>query len=594
MALSGYFIKKMGANRGKPRIWLENLEVSSAGLNRGDRYDIRIKGGVVSLQANPDGSRVVSGKTVGDRDVPIIDLNSQELLRLFEGMDAIRLVQRKGEIFLLPLATEVRKKERLNRLKHKVLNEQPLRIGAISHGVGLLSSAVHDGLNRAGLPVEKGIVNEIRPELIDHASRGAGWNSNTIPIAAPMQELAFDEGAMRNLPRMEGVEIGIPCSGASTAGRAKRGTSVPEEHPEVGHLVVAALMIIAKVNPAFVMLECVVPMASSGTAAILRNQFRDLGYNVHETVLEGSDFNALENRKRWCLVAVTQGMHFDWEMLQKPAKRDLLLSDVLEPIPLDSPMWTEMKHLKDKEIRDAEAGKSFKMQIFTGDSDHIGTLRKGYAKAGSTDPLIAHPENPNLLRPVTVVEHARVKQWPPSIVQGLSKTVAHEALGQGVIRDPFEAAAKLLGESILDYVHDGRFSSQHLVQMLADHIEDNAAQVVSQVSSPMPNVKYEGPVTLADNGVVIQDIGNGVGILHKASVLGSLNLGESIVVSYPGRTAQPIVERLDKPAPAQSTALKQSLHEEQHAQNAAAQLAHQTTLFPTDNEPRRPFMGPRM
>ena len=58
--MQGYFVKKLGANRGKPRIWLENLEVSSAGMNVGDRYDVKLKGGVVTLQANPDGSRVVS------------------------------------------------------------------------------------------------------------------------------------------------------------------------------------------------------------------------------------------------------------------------------------------------------------------------------------------------------------------------------------------------------------------------------------------------------------------------------------------------------------------------------------------------------
>src|SRR5690606_31610596 len=131
------------------------------------------------------------------------------------------------------------------------------------------------------------------------------------------------------------------------------------DHPHVGHLVVAALMILAKANPAVVIFENVVPYASSASASILRNQLRDLGYNTHETVLKGADFNALEHRDRWCMVAVTEGMHFDWSMLQLPAKQPLTLSDVLDDIPDDHPMWSEMKGLKAKQERDIAAGKGF-------------------------------------------------------------------------------------------------------------------------------------------------------------------------------------------------------------------------------------------
>ena len=550
--MKGYFVKKLGANRGKPRIWLENLEVSSAGMKVGDRYDVKLKGGVVTLQANPDGSRVVSKSTKTTRSgeqIPIIDINSKELLALFSGMDAVRLVQRQGQIFLMPLASEVRKKERLNRLNHKLQHNIPLQIGSLSHGGGLLSKAVHEGFNQAGIRTEKGIVNEIRPELLDHAAEAPEWTSSTIPVAAPMQELAFDEASMRILPKQDGMELGLPCSGASVSGRAKRGTAQAEDHPDVGHLVVAALMILAKTNPAFILFENVVPYSSTASASILRNQLRDLGYETHETVLKGEDFNAMEPRKRWCMVAVTKGMHFDWEMLQKPEKKNMTLSDIMDDIAPDDPMWSVMQGLKDKEIRDRENGKSFKMQVFNEDSPKIATITKGYAKNRSTDPKVQHPTDPDLLRLLTVSEAAKAMQWPPNVVDGLAKTVAFEMLGQGVQRDPFVAAAKLLGESVLDYHHNGQFGARELVQLVTDTMLDSASTVVSEIRAPQVGIIYEGPVTISDVGMIIQDIGGGIGILHKASAMDEIKLGESLQVRYPGKSALPEVVHLDTPAP---------------------------------------------
>ncbi|CAM5357514.1 hypothetical protein SSTU70S_05547 [Stutzerimonas stutzeri] len=585
--MTGYFVKNIGANRGKPRIWLEKLEVSSAGLKAGDRFDVHVKGGTIVLKANADGSRVVSGKDDKKGGAnPVIDINSSELLALFDGMAAIRVVQREGEIYLLPLATEIRKKERLSRLKQKVLAGLPLETGSLSHGGGLLANAVHEGLQQAGLATNKRMANEIRTELLNHASQGPDWSSSTLPIGAPMQELAFDASAMRHVPRLDVMEAGLPCSGASVAGRAKRGTAVPEDHSLVGHLVVAALVILAKANPAVIMFENVKPYASSASASILRNQLRDLGYVTHETVLRGKDFNAMEDRERWCMVAVTEGMHFDWEMLQMPARKDMVLSDFMDEIAEDHPMWSEMAGLKAKQERDIEAGKGFRMQVFGPDSTRIATVTKGYAKVRSTDPKIQHPSNPNLLRQLTVSEHARLKQYPPEIVEGLSAVIAHEMLGQGVQRDPFLAASKLLGESIQAFAHDARTESMaDLIQAIADEVKDTASMVVSEIRAPLARVVYEGPVSINDLGMVVQDIGNGIGILHRASVLENVRLGEVLRVQYPRTTAAPRVEHLSIPAPVQTPSCQQAI--------AEMTSAHQASLFDQPHQAHTPTASPK-
>lgn len=357
--LEGYYIKKIGSNRGAPRVWLEGSQTERAGFEAGQRYDILVKGQTVVLQANKDGSRVVSSKKAGDKRNPVIDLNSKELLAVFDGMASVRVAVKKGEIYLVPLASEIKKQERFKRLKHSLENGDPLTMGSLSHGGGILSHAIHSGFKEAGIKTQMGFVNEIREELLEHAAiHNDAWSENTQIYAAPMQELAFDERGLANLPKCDVLEMGLPCSGASKSGLAKRGLVHAEAHPEVGHLVVAALVILSKTNPAIVILENVPEYANTASADILRNQLRDMGYVTHERVLNGKEWGAFENRNRWCMVAVTHGIEFDFDQLMRPVTQDRKLSDILEPFADDDPRWSKMEGLKAKEIRDLANGKN--------------------------------------------------------------------------------------------------------------------------------------------------------------------------------------------------------------------------------------------
>jgi DNA (cytosine-5)-methyltransferase 1 len=108
-----------------------------------------------------------------------------------------------------------------------------------------------------------------------------------------------------------------------------------------------------------------------------------------------------------------------------------------------------MEGLKAKALRDRAAGKNFKMQVFRATDTAIGTITKGYSKVRSTDPKIAHPTDPELLRQLTAAEHGRVKGVPTTLVQGLSPTVAHELLGQGIVYAPFHSVGKRIGQAML-------------------------------------------------------------------------------------------------------------------------------------------------
>lgn len=446
------WIKGIGEKRGAPYVYFDGEQAIRAGFSPGQKFSLLIDGEKVVLSANKDGSRTVSAKRNprGGSDYPVIDINSKDLSDLFEGMSSIRVVVQQGKVFLLPLATEIKKRERFARIADKMANKEPLAMASLSHGGGVLSHAIHEGLKRAGVQANLAFANEIREDLLQHAiEHNDAWSDDTMAVAMPMQEAAQDDWLLARLPKLECLEMGLPCSGASKAGASKRGLSKMEDHPEVGHLVFSALMILSKTQPAVVLLENVPEYADSASAMILRYQLRDMGYHTHEAILEGKDFGCMENRVRWCLVAVTEGLDFDINQLAPAVTVVRKLGDYLDSsIGPDDPRYRAVGYLKEKMERDAAKGNSFAMQTVTAESTSVPTLRKGYQKGGSTDPRLLHPTNPELSRLLTAAEHARVKQVPDHLIEGLSDTVAHQLLGQGILYAPFEAVGHRIGECL--------------------------------------------------------------------------------------------------------------------------------------------------
>lgn len=478
--MSDVWIKKIGDHRGSPRVYLDGPQALRAavraGFVPGEKFDVEIDGNKVVLALNKDGSRIVSAKRskrAGEADLPVIDINSKELLAVFDGMDSVRVVVGDDRVYLLPLASEVKKVERFARLKRKVEAGEPLAMGSLAHGGGVLTHAIHQGLKDAGVATELKFANEIRDDLVAQALtvndawinsdpsnssvRGAGRTDRTRALAVPMQEMVQDDWLMSSLPLLEGLELGLPCSGATRAGISKGKLSKMEDHEQVGHLMFSALVILNKTQPAFVLLENVPLYATSASAQILRHQLRDMGYTCHEAILEGRDFGAMENRVRWCMVATTKGIDFDFDRLGPAVRVVRELAEILDPsIGSDDARWGEYAYLKAKAARDKTDGKGFKNQVVTPASTSVPTLRKGYHKVGTTDPLLEHPTDPNLFRKFTAEEHARVKGVPEHLISGLSETIAHELLGQGIAYEPFRAVAERIGDAVRAAVMQGR------------------------------------------------------------------------------------------------------------------------------------------
>ena len=449
--LIGTIARKIGLNKGKPRVWLEGTLPQRAGFTAGARYTANAPDGEkrIVLKLDDQGIRLVSSKSKADRTLPVIDLNSAELLGRFDGMNAIRVVLLEGEIHILPCSIELKKLERRKRLEEELANGE-VSTASVSHGAGILSHALHTGLENAGLKSRLKWACEIDEDYMEHAARvNPAWDADTIAVNMPLQQLGLtDDYTLSRLPKVSILDSGLPCTAASRAGRSKKGLAMPEDDETVGHLVAGFIALVARINPAVVISENVVPWAESASGAILRNQLRELGYNVHEKDLHGEHY-AIEARVRRVIVGVTEGLEVDLEAMLAPPRAVQTLGSVLDDVALDDPMWRSMQYLKDKEVRDAAAGKGFAMCVGGPSDTRVGTQGRGYAKCRSTEIKLQHPENPDLLRLLTVGEHARIKGIPESLIAGVtSATRGHELLGQSVIWPAFRHLGEYLGNAV--------------------------------------------------------------------------------------------------------------------------------------------------
>jgi DNA (cytosine-5)-methyltransferase 1 len=448
-------VVKIGNNRGTPRIWIEGRKAEAGGFLPGTRYAAMMDPTkcLLTLEVVESGMRVVSRKAKGAKELPVIDINSNELLSMFAGLDSVRVVVQNRCIHILPIASELRARRRLSRLRQRIQSGERLSFGSTAAGIGILDKAAHDGFALAGLQSKLDVAVEIRDDCMEHAiSNNPVYTNETLTVTAPMQEVAFDPWTMSRMQEQDVFCLGIPCSGASIAGRSKRGLEHPESHPEVGHLCVAFLAMMARLNPVACVLECVVPYRHSASMAIIRNQLRDFGYAVHETELDAADWGMLEHRRRFCMVAVTNGIQFSFDELQQaqpPVVRRF--GDVMDLVDPTHSTWGRIDYLWNKLARDQQAGKGFSPTIVDANSTRVPTLNKTLHKRQSTGTFIQHPTDPDLYRIPTVMEHARCKGVSEALVRGTTQTFGHEVLGQAISVPPFVAVFDLLAKALKAY-----------------------------------------------------------------------------------------------------------------------------------------------
>lgn len=439
---------KLGEHRGKKRIWLEGRKLAREGYIPGQKYDLELKDSKVVLTVKKEGRFTISRRERNGHVLPIIDVSSQDITALFDGVEKLRVYIKAGVIVISAHHQHADVIERVERLIDKVKNKKALSVCSLFHGGGVLDKAVHTGLSRAGIKSSISVAVEMESKFLDSSltNNREMFTTDSFIIESPIQAINLG----KNPPAVDIILGGIPCQGASIAGRSKNKIKLAEDHAEAGSMFFNFLQFVQVLKPAIVIIENVPSYANTASMSIIRSVLNSLQYEVKERELDGVEFGgALEKRNRLCVVAMSKGLEgFDLDSVPSLPKKHKSIDEVLDDIPKGSDRWKPYTYLANKEVRDKKQGKGFSRQLLTGKEAHLGTIGKWYSKARSTEPFILSPFDNSLSRLLTAQEHCAVKGCPESIIAGLSSTTAHELLGQGVVFPVFEQVAWALGESL--------------------------------------------------------------------------------------------------------------------------------------------------
>ncbi|MBB1390176.1 DNA cytosine methyltransferase [Shewanella sp. SG44-6] len=446
--------RNLGLNRGLPRVYLDGVQngykLINENINVGDSFSCKFSDKAIHLIFSDDGDRIVSRRKKGDTYLPLIDINSQELENIFDEGALLRITI-KNRVIVIKEHQQNAKIEKRNRaLTNKIINGEAITIASLCHGGGVLDRAIHSGLQKAGIKSKLGMAVEIEPAYLESSIRNNTmlWHSDSIVIQSAIEDVTFSEKS----EQYQLLSVGLPCLGASKAGRSKGKLTFAEDHDTAGAIFFYALNAINYLNPAIVIIENVVDYEKTASFSVIKLVLNKLGYELHYRELNGMDFGAIENRNRMCLIAISKGLDIDFDIDSlNPttiAGTKPLNSIIDTSIGPDSDKWRSFDYLVAKEISDKKAGKGFGRLMVTPEDTKVGVIGRGYAKCRSSETFLKHPSDESLSRIFTAEEHSKIKGVPVDLIHGISETVAHQILGQGVTFGCFESMAMHLGNSI--------------------------------------------------------------------------------------------------------------------------------------------------
>ena len=439
---------KLTEHRGARRLWIEGRKLERGGISPGDRFAIAWDPATrqVTLEFRADGDRKVSQRNKSGKAIPIVDVNTRDIEEaLGPGIERAKVSIYNKRIVVEVHPDDRDAQERLTRLADKIRKGEPISTGSLAHGGGILDHAIHTGLKDKGIQARLAFACEWdEPTLDAAATNNSVWSEETLQIEASMDDIE-----VRDLPDIDVLIAGLPCVGASRAGKAKNGLKTAEEHETAGHLFITFLAIVRAKNPSILLIENVPEFASEISADMIRKVLGIRGYQISEAILEGNAFGALEMRRRWCMLATSPELKIRLADLMPVREKEATLADILDHVPLDDDRWKDIQYMHEKAERDRLAGKNFSPNFVSPEATWIRSMGASYWKWRPTEPKIPHPTKPGFARILSPAEHARAKTVPPELVAGISNTLAHSILGSSVVHAAWQSVGRHLGDRML-------------------------------------------------------------------------------------------------------------------------------------------------
>lgn len=452
----------VGEHRDNRRIWMEGKRLAACGFDRGQAYAVilDVSRRCLTLEACEGGDRVVSGRQDASSGTvqPIIELSNADITRHLEtcmgNPSRVRVTLEVGTITVTLQEIEANRQIREARVTERA-RERRISEGVVCAGGGISAWALALGLEDRGYTATCEWILDRDGRYLESAIRN-------VPVVTPgtrIFEATVEEIEPTLLPPIDILSVSLPCVGFSKSGISKKHLEFPEEDAS-GTAFLGLLGIIRCTNPSVIVHENVPAFQGSVTCHLMTRFLETLGYAVGSRIL-GRELGAFERRERHILLAVSRGLSpkVDMDRIEPSMTAPRRLADFLEEIPDDSPRWKRFDYLGAKEDRDIAQGKGFRRQVLGADAPSCGTIGRGYHKARSTEPFVAHPKDPRLSRLLTPAEHAAAKGVPARAVAGLSETTAHEILGQSVLFPVFRSIGQLLGRDFEALASEGNTSS---------------------------------------------------------------------------------------------------------------------------------------
>jgi DNA (cytosine-5)-methyltransferase 1 len=449
-----YAVKKL--KNGAARIYIQNSDcLRKSQLSENTCVKIKYMTNRIEVIADKDGENKIMETGRG----ALLELKNKKTAKSIGDVDKISVTFRTGKVIITLHYKDKMRMEREMYLIDTLVKGKPIRKASFFSGLGMLSYHLKVGLSEVGIKSQICFANDSSNVAMElNLASNPMWKTPTKDALAIIDDL--ENLDLSDLPQAHLIEIGYPCLGQSTL-CAKENRDI--NHPVVGTLFVKLIAALEKMNAPIVLFENTPAFCNSKTLDIIKREM--IGYRFEEIIINAHDFGEIEARKRTCVVAVSEGLP-DLNLSKLMPNKERVdkrnnLSDFLEEIPLDSPLWRKMDHLKRKTL---ETGHNYKNVLYSGPENLIATITASYAAPKAGTPMIRHPINHELQRQVTPLEHARIRRLPEQLLNDLmeisngkspmvskigSKSLAHRILGNGLSKYVWNEVGTFLGNYLI-------------------------------------------------------------------------------------------------------------------------------------------------
>ncbi|WP_052692289.1 DNA cytosine methyltransferase [Teredinibacter purpureus] len=442
---------KVAPHRGKKRIWLQGLRLSDCGFDKGSKYrvDYDEDYGFIELILDEDGSRLVSGKKQGEGYSSIVDICNEEVVTITKGQESVRVDYAKGYIRISIHHHASKRIEREKRLKQNA-EKNSIKKASLCSGIGVAALALHQGLSEMG-------VNSNVSWVVDRESKYLQIAKNNNPILkdAVIYESSLEELEPNLLEPVDLLQVSLPCTGHSKSGKTKNKSLsgqtefIAENHATDATAVFGLMRVIEHVNPAIIVSENVVDAKNSATYCLIKGMLELLGYGLLEVDLDAKQAGSFEKRTRYWLIATSIGLNKPYiDDIPVYERQYRYLTELIENTDMPDSAWSDNQYLKDKAVRDDNAGKGFKRNLVSEVSTSINCIGRHYMKRRSTEPMITRVDGKERL--LSPVEHSRAKGIPETLIENTAATLAHEGLGQSILFNHARGIGCMIAKNILN------------------------------------------------------------------------------------------------------------------------------------------------